>query len=440
MPTNFDADAARREPGNDGGSVSAEVRTTAENVRIFYSFRRGSNFPAPFQCVNNWHEICLNRADSIHRRVTAITAGRDAKESDAAMKQMALAVAMSCPLTIAAVSAHAAPIFTTSIPVPGGAADDRNVGFTLNPASLSIGSGDKTGSKPDQSAPIGAIGESVQPDGQAISGPSGSVVAGSGQAQAGFARGAVYSGAPNSGTIYVAPKDGTPQPFVTLPGETVRQIVFDSGHANGGDMLVSTGSGAIYRVTSTGVASLLAAQDGGAGDLDVASSAPALFAGGMSISPEGGEIIGAVGQTGNIAGAGSGELTAETAVAAPLNFISSGLNTGGSFGANHSDVIPPSGYSQFISYEGAPTVTSGPGGSPSSGWLPPATGSSDSVAIRMATVDLPPIAMRGARPEDVVIGNSQRISDWLPAPSTVLLVGTVLVVLGGLGQLSRRRD
>lgn len=364
-------------------------------------------------------------------------AGRDAKESDAAMKQMALVVVMSCLLIMATVSAHAIPIFTTPIPVPGGAADDRNVGFTLNPASLSIGSAGETGSKPDQSASIVVIGESVLPDGHSISGPSDSVVAGSSQAQGGFALGTVYSGAPNSGTIYVVPKEGSPQPFVTLPGETVRQIVFDSGHANGGgDMLVSTGSGAIYRVTSTGHASLLDAHDGGATGLDVVSSAPALFGGGMSISSEGGAIIGAIGPTGNMTGAGSGELTAETAVAAPLNFISSDLNTGGFFGANHSDVIPPSGYSQFVSYVGAPTFTSGPGGGLSTGWLPAATGSS----VSMATINLSPNATRSVRPEDVIVVNSQRIFDWLPAPSTVLLVGTVLVVLGGLGQLARRRD
>ena len=78
----------------------------------------------------------------------------------------------------------------------------------------------------------------------------------------GFSNGAVFAGAENSGAIYkYGSGGGAPTLFATLPGGSgdVRQILFDPGSTFGGNMLVSTDAGNIYRITSTGTVTLLKA-------------------------------------------------------------------------------------------------------------------------------------------------------------------------------------
>jgi len=346
------------------------------------------------------------------------------------MKQMAIAVSISGMLAIAAVRAYATPALTTFIPAPGWTEDEWNLGFTLNPASRSIGSADETGLPPDQSASSDLIDESVLPDGESVSGSSGAVVTGSGQPPGGFANGPIYPGAANSDTTYVVPKDRDRQPFATLPGESVRDIAFDSGRTYGGDMLMASGS----RITPSDRASLLATDGGGATGFYAVLGARALFAGGMSISSEGGGMIGAIRPTGIATGVSSGMANSGMVIVAPQTFISNDLTAGGFFGASDANAIPASGYSQFVASGGAPAFISDLPGNLSSGWLPPAAPS-----VSTPTTDLSPSPIRNVRAEDGIAVDIQQISEWLRRPSNLLLAGTFLAVLGGLGSL-RRRD
>src|ERR1017187_3635018 len=89
-----------------------------------------------------------------------------------------------------------------------------------------------------------------------FTGDPGEIVVGASLGNGGFANGAVFAGAENSGAIYkYASSGGAPTLFATLPAGSgdVRQILFDPGSGFGGDMLVSTDNGHVYKITSAGV-------------------------------------------------------------------------------------------------------------------------------------------------------------------------------------------
>ncbi|PYT09922.1 MAG: hypothetical protein DMF60_01585 [Acidobacteria bacterium] len=85
---------------------------------------------------------------------------------------------------------------------------------------------------------------------------------GTGLSLGGFKVGDVFAGS-GTGTIARISADGTTvqNPFATLPGETGQDwggLYFDRSGNFGGDLMVSTTSGGVYRVNSSGVATLVA--------------------------------------------------------------------------------------------------------------------------------------------------------------------------------------
>jgi hypothetical protein len=119
-------------------------------------------------------------------------------------------------------------------------------------------------------------GGSVAKFGSPIPGASGEVVVGASLGQAGFAAGDIYAGSGANGEIWhLANSGGVPSLFVTLPGGSggVRQVFFDPGSSFGGNMLVSTSTGKIFKVDSGGVVSLVASIGADTEGLDIATSA-----------------------------------------------------------------------------------------------------------------------------------------------------------------------
>lgn len=92
--------------------------------------------------------------------------------------------------------------------------------------------------------------------------------------QAGFAAGDIYAGAGSQ--IYHFSNNGSPQSlFATFPAAAgiARQIFFDPGSSFGGDMLVTTTSGQIYKYNSTSVGTLVASTGEDTEGMDIATSA-----------------------------------------------------------------------------------------------------------------------------------------------------------------------
>jgi hypothetical protein len=101
-------------------------------------------------------------------------------------------------------------------------------------------------------------GGNVKLYGEPLPGFSGGEVSvGVGHGRAGFGKGVVYVGNPLGTQIYMVPSVGPPRLFGTTP-EQPRQIFFDPGSTFGGDMLVTTAFGKVYRFNSSGTRTLLA--------------------------------------------------------------------------------------------------------------------------------------------------------------------------------------
>jgi hypothetical protein len=154
---------------------------------------------------------------------------------------------------------------------------------------------------------VSLTGGIVSPFGQPITvGPSstpfsGEVVVGAGLGQAGFAAGSVYAGNGQGPQIYLVPPTGAPTSFGSVPdGANVRQIFFDPGSSFGGDMLVTTSAGDIYKFDSSGTPTLLAAIGADTEGMDIASSKFGPFAGDLLVASEGTQLIHAVSPTGQV--------------------------------------------------------------------------------------------------------------------------------------------
>jgi hypothetical protein len=101
-------------------------------------------------------------------------------------------------------------------------------------------------------------GGNVRLYGEAIPGLSGGEVSvGVGLGRAGFGEGVVYVDNPKAGQICRVPSVGPPVLFGTTP-QNPSKIFFDPGSTFGGDMLVTTAFGKVYRFTSSGTSTLLA--------------------------------------------------------------------------------------------------------------------------------------------------------------------------------------
>ena len=138
-------------------------------------------------------------------------------------------------------------------------------------------------------------GGTVTAFGQPIPGVYGEVVVGAalGVNQGGWNPGDIYAGSEANGQIYhFASTGGTPTLFATIPQppppavRDVRQIFFDPGSSFQGNMLVTTNTGDIYQITSTGYISLLASVGEDTEGMDIATSAWGPYAGDLLVGSE----------------------------------------------------------------------------------------------------------------------------------------------------------
>lgn len=269
-------------------------------------------------------------------------------------------------------------------------------------------------------------GGSVQKFGDPIPGASGEVVLGASLGQGGFAKGDIFAASEAGGQIFhVANSGGTPTLFATVPVGVIRGILFDPGSSFGGDMLVTTNVGRIYKVDSAGNVSLVSDLGIDTEGMDIATSAWGSFAGDLLVGSEGPGTLRLISPTGTVTVVGSVPL-AETVSFVPLNLGVSGNPLEGFYVANYPVNVQFAGASQFSGLQGDAIITS-EDGSNARVWDVHYDAGSGGFTINQFTGNLP------NQSEDGIFVTAQRIIDVsTPEPATPLLIlggGLVLMVL-----------
>lgn len=191
-------------------------------------------------------------------------------------------------------------------------------------------------------------GGNVQPFG-VVPGAGGETIVAASLGQGGFAAGNIFAGSGANGVIYqFANGGGAAVAFTTLPSCAcgVRSIFFDPGSSFGGNMLVTTTTGQIFKVNSLGGATQIANIGADTEGMDVVGASFGPYAGYLLAASEGsGQVwlispTGALTFVGNLSGA-------ETVAYVPLNLGSGDPSLEGFYGADFASQIVKAGPDEF---------------------------------------------------------------------------------------------
>ena len=283
-------------------------------------------------------------------------------------------------------------------------------------------------------------GGSVAKFGSPLPTGGGEVVLAGSLGKGGFGTGDIYASGADTNIYQYGNGGGAASLFATLPAEAgqSRQIFFDPGSTFGGDMVVTTTSGRIYTVGSTGTVTQLANIGADTEGMDIASSAYGMYAGDLLVVSEGTGQIHAItpgGTVSTLLDASHNPIfvnTGETLSVVPLDFGLSGDPLEGFYVANYPSDIQKAGVvSEFAPYLGDAILTS-EFGSNSTIWDLKYNGDVANSFVLTSVGTLP------LQSEDGIFVTKQRIVDThgVPEPATWSMM---ILGLGGVGAALRRR-
>ncbi len=274
-------------------------------------------------------------------------------------------------------------------------------------------------------------GGNVQKYGTPIPGATGEVVLGVSLGQGGFSTYGVFAGSQSNTQIYSVPASGTPTLFTTLPtGGDIRQIAFDTGGLFGNDMIVTTGSGDIYKVDSAGHATKIASVGEDTEGVDVVTSAWGKYAGWLAVSSEGSGKLRLIGPNGQIVDTGISLGLMESVNFVPLNLGASGNPLEGLYVANYPENIQKADASAFAGHQGDAIVSQEFGGNAPFSYVHYDAGA-DSFSVQS-------FGNISNQAEDAIFVTAQRLAPAAaPEPSSLVLLG--MAALSGAAYRGWRR-
>ena len=335
-------------------------------------------------------------------------------------------------LAASVLSAHAAPPlsfgeFVTTSSLNAALGNNATIGFAY--------AGDKFvgsvyfGTNNNQLYSTNLTGGNVQKFGAPIAGASGEIYVNASLGLGGFGPRDVYAGSEAVGSVFRFAHDGSTQSlFASGLIGAVRSIAFDPFGLYGNQMIVATNAGNVYRVSNTGVASLLASVGEDAEGLSFAPQPFGTFAAGtLFVASEGSGVLRAIAPDGTKTIAVTGVPSAEMVSFVPLNLGSSGSTVEGFYAANFSNNIIKADASQFAPYLGDAVVTGETGHQVWDVHYDAGTGKF--IVTQIGTFP--------AQPEDGIFVTADLIIvPGVPEPETYALM---LAGLAALAAISRRR-
>jgi hypothetical protein len=333
-------------------------------------------------------------------------------------------------LAASALSAHAAPLsfgeFVTTSSLNTTLSNTQTIGFTY--------AGDKFvgsvyfGTNNNQLYSTNLTGGNVQKFGAPIAGFSGEIYVQASLGLGGYGPRDVFAGSEALGTIFRVAHDGSSQGlFASGLIGGVRSIAFDPFGLYGNQMIVATNAGNIYRVSNTGVPSLLASVGEDAEGLSFAPQPFGTFATGtLFVASEGSGVLRAISPGGTVTTAVTGLPSAEMVSFVPLNLGSSGNPVEGFYAANFASNIIRADAAQFLPYLGDAIVTGETGHQVWDVHFNSGTG----------TFVVTQIGMFPLQPEDGIFVTADLIMPGVPEPETYALM---LAGLAAMAAVARRR-
>jgi hypothetical protein len=318
---------------------------------------------------------------------------------------------LSIALTLVAVPARASPLvfsdFVTSADISAVEGQNATIGFAYAGDKF-VGSVYNTGPNNNQLYSTNLNGGGVQKFSTPITGFSGEIYTSASLGIGGFGSRDVFAGSEAAGTVVRIANNGSTQAvFATGLAGGVRSIAFDPYGLYGNQMIVATNLGNIYKVSSTGTATLLASVGQDAEGLSFAPQPFGSYAKGtLFVASEGSGVLRAITPSGTVSTAVTGIPGAEMVSFVPLNLGSSGSPVEGFYAANFPNNIIKADASQFTPFLGDAVVTSETG-----------HGVFD-VHFNGSGFDVTQIGTFPGQPEDGIFVTADVINPGVPEPST----------------------
>ncbi len=208
-------------------------------------------------------------------------------------------------------------------------------------------------------------GNNAQKFGAALpitSGSAGEIYVSSSLGLGGFASRDIFAGSQSYGTVWSYANSATTStaatPFVTGLTGGVRSIAFDPYGNYGGDMIVATMSGYVYRVNSAGAATQLASLGVDTEGLDFTPQAfGSIAAGTLVVLSEGDGRVRAITPGGTVNDLGLGFSSPEMLSFVPLDFTFALDPLAGFYAARYPNEVVKAAASDFSAYAGQAIVT-----------------------------------------------------------------------------------